>query len=122
MRSRSVTLAVSVSVLTAAAAAGCYARAVDLRSESQWLLERGNAQAEEYADTFDSSVAESQLSTFERRRAVLEEALLWQRGQMLLVLIAVVAAFSSYVLYLFHRLRVDLEDASDPDHPPSAVS
>jgi hypothetical protein len=41
-----------------------------------------------------------------------------------------VAAFSSYVLYLFHRLRVDLEDVSDhsatpdkraADRPHSAV-
>ncbi len=113
MRSRSVTVAVSIALLTVVAAVGSFVRASQLRTEAQWLLERGNAEAEEYADTFESAMAEKQLATFSERRGVLDGALLWQRLQMLFVLIAVIAAFSSYVLHLFHRLRTDLEEVTD---------
>ena len=113
MRSKSVALAAAITVLAAAGAVGCFLRAADLRRDAGWLLERANAQAQEYASTFESAVAERQLQTFEERRAVLERAHLWQRGQMLLILLAVVGAFSSYVLYLFHRLRHDLEEVEE---------
>ena len=97
-------------------AVGCYLRAAELRRQGSWLLERANAEATEYAMTFDGSAAESQLRTFEERRAVLDNAHLWQRAAMLLILLAVVGGFSSYVLFLIGRLSADLDDvASDPD-------
>ena len=112
MRSRSVAVAVVVAVLSAGGAVTCFIQANRLRTEAQWLWERGNAQAQEFANSFDDSAAVAQLKTFEDRRATLEQAHLWQRGQFLLILLAVVAAFSSYLLFLFHRLRVDLEEVS----------
>ena len=109
MRSRSVAITLCVAVLAGAGAVGCYLRTSELKREAGWLLERGNAQAAEYANTFDSAIVEAQLRTFETRRAILDRAHLWQRGQMLLILVTVIAAFSAYVLFLFHRLRADLE-------------
>jgi hypothetical protein len=113
MRSRSVTVAVSIALLSGAGAVGSYARASQLRTEAHWLLERGNAEAEEYANTFESAMVDKQFATFSERRVVLDGALLWQRFQMLFLLIGVIAAFSSYVLHLFHRLRTDLEEVTD---------
>ena len=109
MRSRSVALALFIALVSGSGAVGCYVRASDLKREAGWLLERGNAQAAEYATTFDGSIVEAQLKTFEVRRAILDRANLWQRAQMLLILATVIAAFSAYVLFLFHRLRADLE-------------
>ncbi len=113
MRSRSVAVAIGVSVLSAGGAGLCFARAHQLREEGAWKLARGNAQGEEYATTLDSSVAEQQLATFEERRVLLEQAHLWQRFQLIFIMLAVVAAFSSYMLHLYHRLRVDLVEADD---------
>jgi hypothetical protein len=107
-----VAVAIGVAVLCAAGAAGCYVRANQLRGEASWLMARGNAEAQEYAASLDSATAASQLKTFEQRRAVLERAHLWQRGQMLLILSSVAAAIASYVLFLFRRLREQLVDAS----------
>src|ERR687892_185490 len=109
LRSRSVALSLCVALLSAGGAVGCYVQNSALKREAGWLLERGNAQAAEYASTFDASIVEAQLKTFEARRAVLDRAHLWQRAQMLLILVTVIGAFSGYVLFLYHRLRADLE-------------
>jgi hypothetical protein len=111
MRSRSVAVAIILAAACAGGAVACFFRASQLRSEGEWLLARGNAQAEEYASTFDNAAAESQLVSFEKRREVLEQAHRWQRYQMLLIMSSVAAAFASYLLYLFYRLREQLVDA-----------
>ncbi|MFY0523898.1 hypothetical protein ACN28I_12260 [Archangium gephyra] len=111
MRLFSVTTAVCVSLLTAACAAGCWYRAEQLRSEADWLLERGKAQASEFAQSFDDTLATQQLETFAKRRAVLERAHLWQRGQALGVMFAVMAGASAWVLSLMRRLDGELEEA-----------
>lgn len=113
MRSRSVAVAIAVSVLFAGGAVASFVQAHRLRGEARWLLERGEAQAQEYAATFEGSHADEQLGTFDKRREVLERAHLWQRLQMVFILAAVIAAFSSYVLYLFRRLREQLLDATE---------
>ncbi len=114
MRSRSVAVAVVLSAFAAGGAAYAHYRAHLLRTDAQWLLERGSAQADEYATTLDSKVAEDQLVTLDQRRVVLDRMQLWQRLELLGILLAVVAAFSSYVLYLFRRLREQLVEASAP--------
>jgi len=112
MRSRSVAVSLILTLLCAGGAVGSYARAHSLRTEARWLLERGTAQAQEYADTFDGSAADSELGTLDQRQAVLDRAQLWYGAQLLLVLATVVLAFSSYVFYLFRRLRDQLLDAT----------
>ena len=112
MRLFSVTTAVCVSLLAAACAVGCWYRAEQLRSEADWLLERSKAQASEFAQSFDDTLATQQLETFARRRVVLERAHLWQRGQALGILFAVAAAASAWVLSLLRRLEGELEEAS----------
>lgn len=112
MRLFSVTTAVCVSLLTAACAAGCWYRAELLRSEADWLLERSKAQASEFAQSFNDTLATQQLETFARRRAVLERAHLWQRGQALGIMFAVVAAAGGWVLSLMRRLDGELEEAA----------
>jgi hypothetical protein len=113
MRSRSVTVAVVVSALAAGGAGYAHIRAHQLRSDAGWLLERGSAQGEEYASSLDTQIAEDQLTTFDERRAVLDRAQLWQRAELLGILFAVVGGFSSYVLFLFRRLREQLVDANN---------
>ncbi len=115
MPSRSVASAIAVSLLCGGAAVACYFRAASLRTDGEWFLARGNAEAEEYASSLDSAVAEKQLASFERRREVLERAHRWQRLELLLILSSVVAAFSSYVLYLFFRLRQQLIEGGEPE-------
>jgi len=112
MRSRSVVFAIVLSSAAAVGAVVAHARCRQLRSEAGWLLERGSAQGDEYADTMDSRLAEDQLMTLDERRAVLDRAELWQRAEMLGVLSAVVGAFATYALYLFRRLREQLVEAS----------
>ena len=117
MRSRSVLIAIAISGLCAAGAVGCYLKASRLRSDGAWYLARGEAQAQEYAATFDGAIAETELATFEQRRVVLERSHLWQRLELILIMAAVVGAFSSYVLYLYYRLRQQLvsqDEGSDP--------
>jgi len=109
--SRSVAVAMVVCLGSAAGAVWCYGKAAKLRTEGNWLLLRGNAQAEEYASSLDSQTAETQLITFEQRRVVLENAHFWQRVQMMLVLVSVVSAFSTYILWLYFRLRQQLVEA-----------
>ena len=105
MRSRSVPIAIAVAVLSAGGAVACYTQGTQLRNQASWLLERGSAEGDEYANTFDDSAADKQQELLEQRRAVLDQVALWQRGQLLLILLSVVSAFSSYVLFLFARLR-----------------
>jgi len=112
MRLFSVTTAVCISVLSAACAVGCWYRAELLRSEADWLLERSRAQASEYARSFDDTLAKQELETFAKRRAVMERAHLWQRGQALGILFAVVAAACAWVLRLLRRLNGELEEVS----------
>ncbi|HYO60121.1 hypothetical protein [Archangium sp.] len=112
MRLFSVTTAVCVSLLTAACAVGCWYRAEQLRSEADWLLERSKAQASEFARSFNDTLATQQLETFAKRRAVMEQAHLWQRGQALGVMVSVMAAACAWVLSLLRRLNGELEDAS----------
>lgn len=118
--SRSMALALTAAVLFAGGAVGCWWRASELRGEGRWLLERGSAQAEEYARSFDGSYADGQLQTFAQRRAVLERSLTWQRLQLVFVLASVVCAFSSYVFFLFRRLRDQLVEGAGDD--PALIS
>jgi hypothetical protein len=111
MRSRSVTLAVSLAVLAVASALGSHLRSTHHQSEARWLLERGNAQAEEYAHSFDPAAADRQVQVFEARREVLSRVLLWQQLRLLFSLVAVVAGLCAYVLHLWRRLREDLDEA-----------
>ncbi|PTL78250.1 hypothetical protein [Vitiosangium sp. GDMCC 1.1324] len=113
MRLSSVTTAVCVSLLSAACAVGCWYRADLLRSEANWLMERGKAQASEYAQSFNDALATQQLETFAKRRAVMERAQLWQRGQEVGVLFAVAAAACAWMLSLLRRLNGELDDASE---------
>ncbi len=112
MGSRSVVAAIGVSLLSVGAAGYCYTRSQALHSEARWLLERGNAQAVEYAQRLDNSVADAQLKTFAARRAVMERAHIWQRGQMLGVMAAAISALVAYMLYLLTRLDSQLDDAA----------
>ncbi|XXF75581.1 hypothetical protein P2318_21265 [Myxococcaceae bacterium GXIMD 01537] len=114
MRKGTVAMAVCISLLSAGGAAWCHLREEALLSEAQWLMARGTAQAEEYAQRFDGSVADAQLRTFSQRRAVMEQAHLWQRGQMLGVLGSGLALLAAYGLFLLKRLEDQLVDAA-PD-------
>jgi hypothetical protein len=113
MRSVSVTVAVLMTSLAAAGALACFFAASHYQNEGNWLLERGNAQAEEYARSFDSAVAETQMATLDQRRETLQKAHAWQRLQILLIVLTVIGTFCSYVLYLFGRLREQLVEASE---------
>ncbi|MCP3142537.1 hypothetical protein [Pyxidicoccus xibeiensis] len=136
MGTRSVTVALCISLLSAGAAGYCYTRADALQVQGQWLMERGTAQAEDYANRLDGTAADAQLKTFAERRTVLQRAHQWQRGTMLGVLAAVLAAVSAYMLFLLKRLDDQLVDAmgelrpssssppahSAPDHTPALAS
>lgn len=115
MGSRSTIVAVGLSVLAAGGAAGCFVQVAQLRIDAKWLMARSDAQAGEYSSTLDSAMAEAQLATLELRRRVLERAYSWQRAEMLLILLAVVAALCAYVLYLYHGLREQLSEEPRPD-------
>lgn len=121
MGTRSVTVALCFSLLSAGAAGFCYTRADALQVQGQWLMERGTAQAEEYARKLDGTAADAQLKSFAERRAVLERAHRWQRGMMLGILAAALAAVCAYVLFLLKRLDDQLVDAMGelrPSVPP----
>ena len=83
MRPVSVTAAVCVSLPRGVRGGVLLPRGSGCARRRDWLLERSKAQASEYAESFDDTVATQQLETFAARRAVLERAHLWQRGQML---------------------------------------
>jgi hypothetical protein len=125
MGTRSVTAALCISLLAAGGAGFCYVRADALQVQGQWLMERGTAQAQDYAQRLDATAADAQLKTFAERRAVLQQAHNWQRGMMLGVLASVLAAVSAYMLFLLRRLDEQLVDALGelrPAAPPSSAS
>jgi hypothetical protein len=113
MQARSVVAAAFLSVASAGAAAACFYRAETLRNEADWLLMRSKAQAAEYSQSFSSKAADQQLKTFAARRATLERAHLWQRGQMLATLLSALAAVATYALFLLKRLDDQLIDAEN---------
>jgi hypothetical protein len=121
MGSRNVVAAIMVSLLSLGGAGFCYMRATALHSEARWLMERGNAQALEYAERLDNTVADAQLKTFAARRTVMERAHLWQRGQMLGLMAGVLAALAAYMLHLLRRLDSQLDDAS-VEAPPELLA
>lgn len=110
MQARSVVAAALLSVASAGAAAACFYRAETLRNEANWLLVRSQAQAAEYSQSFDAKAADQQLKTFSARRATLERAHLWQRGQLLATLLSALAAVATYALFLLKRLDDQLID------------
>jgi hypothetical protein len=120
MRVSSVTTAVCISLLSAACAVGCWYRAEALRSEAEWLLERSRAQASEYAHSLKDNLATQELETFARRRAVMEKAHVWQRGQTLGIMVAVLAAASAWVLRMWRRLNGELDEATEGLESPQA--
>lgn len=115
--SKSVAIALCVSVLFAAGAAASFTRAHQLRGDAEWLMARGNAEAQEYANSFDTQHADNQFSTFEARREVLEKASRFHSLQLLCILGSVLSAFGAYVLWLYFRLRQQLVDATDASGP-----
>jgi ferric-dicitrate binding protein FerR (iron transport regulator) len=121
MGSRSVVAAVCVSLLSVGCSGICYSRAAALNSEARWLMERGNAQALEYAERLDNAVADAQLKTFAARRAVMERAHVWQRGQMLGLMAGALAALMAYMLYLLRRLDSQLDEAAT-EAPPEMMA
>lgn len=121
MGSRSVVAAFCVSFLCVGSAGYCYERKAALDSEARWLMERGNAQALEYAERLDNEVADAQFKTFAARRTVLERAHLWQRGQMLGLMGGALAALAAYMLYLLRRLDSQLDDAA-AEAPPELTA
>jgi hypothetical protein len=103
-----------VTALAAAGTVGCFLRASRLQSEGEWLMARANAQAEQYATTFDGSYADQQLATFdEHREVMLSGAHLWKRLQMLGVMLTVLSAFSTYVLFVLAKLRTEIEEITE---------
>jgi hypothetical protein len=118
MRLFSVTTAVCISLLSVGLAGASWYRAEQLRSEASWLMERSKAQASEYAQSFDDRLATQQLETFARRRAVLEQAYLWQRGQTLGILLAAAAAVGAWVLSLLRKLTGELEEVHEDMNVP----
>lgn len=76
-------------------------------------MARGNAEAQQYADSFEVAHADSQLKTFDQRREVLEKASRFHSLQLLSTLGAVLSGFGAYLLYLYWRLRQQLVDATD---------
>lgn len=117
MGTRSVVVAICVALLSAGGTVYCYTRAEALNSEARWLMERGNAQAIEYAQQLDTAVAEAQLKTFATRRTVMERAHLWQRGQMLGVMGTALSLLAAYMLFLLRRLDSQLDEATTDDLP-----
>ncbi len=112
MRLLSVTMAVFIALLSAGGAGWCWQRAEELRWKASELLERSQAEATGYAQTFDDTLATQQMETFAERRAVLEQAHQWQRGQFLGVMVAVIAAACAWLLSVMRRLNGQLEEVS----------
>ena len=123
MRSRSVALSVAFTVVSASAAVACYLKASGYRGQAEWLSVRGNAEASEYATSFNSALADKELATFEERRGLLDRARNWQTAQMLFVLTSVMGLFGSYTLFLLAGLRDQLEEgAAELADPPGQRS
>jgi hypothetical protein len=108
-----VALALSVSFALAGAAVGCWVKTRELTAASEWFYVRGNAQAQEYVDSFDGSYIEQELQTFEQHRDVLNRAHRWQAMQEGFVIASAVAGLSAYAAFLAMRLRQQRVDAGD---------
>jgi hypothetical protein len=115
-----VALTAAVSLMAGGGAAWCHVQARALQVEAQWLMERGRAQAEEYSERLDGAVADAQLKTFAQRRAVLERAHQWQRGEVLGVMAAALGLVGAYGLFLLKRLDDQLADALPEVHEREA--
>ncbi|MCY1045787.1 hypothetical protein OV208_31025 [Corallococcus sp. bb12-1] len=122
MGTRSVTAALTISLLFAGGAAFCYTRAETLQAEGRWLMARSNAQATDFAQKLDGTSVDAQLKTFKERRGVMEKAHRWQRGMLLGVMAAVLSALSAYVLFLLKRLDDQLLDATGELRRPQEAS
>ena len=116
MRKGGMAVAIFVSLLSAGGAVWSHQHVQALQTEGEWLMARGSAQAEEYAQHFDGQVADAQLRTFAQRRAVMERAHLWQRGQMLGVMGAALGLVAAYAFFLLKRLDDQLADAMPELH------
>lgn len=116
MRKGGIAVAICVSLLSAGGAVWCHQRAAAFQNEADWLMARGNAQAEEYVQKLDGSFADAQLQAFAQRRAVMEKAYAWQRGTMLGVMGAALALVAAYALFLLKRLDDQLADAAPDLH------
>lgn len=102
---RGFTVAVALSLACAGGAAGCYWKVHTLRADSGWVMARATAQADEYVESFDGSLADRELATLDEYRAVLERAHGWERGQELFVIAAVLALFAAYLLRVLGRVE-----------------
>lgn len=122
MGTRSVTAALCITLLSSGGATYCYTQADALQRQGQWLMERGTAQADDYARRLDGKAADAQLKTFSERRTVMEKAHLWERGMMLGVLAAAMSLVGAYVLFLLKRLDDQLLDAMGELRPTSEPS
>lgn len=106
-RVRKLVFALIVLVLSLAGAAFSFARMSRLRSDGNWLLATANTHASDYAGSLEASFADAELSAFEQRRSVLEQAHRWQRLEVACVLVGVAAALSAYALYVLRRASTD---------------
>ncbi len=120
MRKGGMAVAICLSLLSAGGAAWCHQRSAAFQNEAEWLMARGNAQAEEYAQRFDGAVADAQLQTFAQRRAVMEKAHAWQRGMMVGVMATALGLVAAYALFLLKRLDEQLADAAPDLHEAPA--
>jgi hypothetical protein len=110
---RSVRAAFCVTTFAVAGAVLCYVRASSLRGEGDWLMARANAQAEEYANTFDGQYADQQLATYNERQDVLLRASTWHRFEMLFIMLAVLSAVSTYLLHLLSKIQTELKEVTE---------
>jgi hypothetical protein len=76
-----------------------------LRSEAGWLLVRADAHGTDYAASLNGSFVDTELTTLDQRRALLERAYRWQRLEILCMLLAAAAAVSGYGFYILRRAR-----------------
>ncbi len=102
---RKLILALLLFGLSVAGAVFSFERMSQLRSEASWLLARADAHGADYAASLEGSFADAELTTFDQRRAFLEQAHRWQRLEIACLLIAAAAAAVAYGLYLVRRAR-----------------
>lgn len=98
-------MACLIFILSAAGAAISFRKVSQLRSEASWLSLRADAHAANYAASLESSLVDTELISFDQRRALLVRAHLWQRLEIVCVLFAAAAALFAYGFYLLRRAR-----------------
>lgn len=111
-----VTIFLAVLSTAGATGSGCYARALSLQADV--LLERGAAEAAEFARTLDEQDAKKQLVSFEERRVLLVQAALWTRIEIFCLLGTVVTTLGAYLLFLWGRLARQLSVVEHPGESP----